>query len=254
MFISPRTPRREDCCFYHSYTLAEGEVVGDWDLRLATDQYLGGVDFHDRSVLEIGPASGFLSYHMEAAGAQVTCLEPPMSHLWDTVPIEGYDIEKWRAEFVPHIEGVRNSFWYVHNEKKSNVRVIEADPCQIPEATGDFDVALLACVLLHCRRPFDILESVARRTRQTVIVTELWNPHLPELPLCMLLPHQDAQQVHTWWQFTPQFFISALGLLGFTQSRILFHQQKQPSENRMVPLFTVVCERPETAGGSSAPC
>ncbi|WP_207806970.1 class I SAM-dependent methyltransferase [Parazoarcus communis] len=245
MFVPPRKPRREDCRFYHSYTLADGEVVGDWDLRLATSEYLGNVDFDGRSVLEIGPASGFLSFHMEAAGAQVTCLEPPMSHLWDTVPIEGYDTEKWRDEFTGHIERVRNSFWYVHDEKQSSVQLIEADPCNIPEAAGKFDISLLASVLLHCRRPFDILESVARRTRRTVIVTELWNPSLGDLPVCMLLPHQGAQQVHTWWQFTPQFFISALGLLGFTESRILFHHQSQPSENRTVPLFTVVCERPD---------
>ena len=244
MFISPRTPRREDCNFYHAYTLGEGEVPGAWDLRPATDQYLGEVDFQGRSVLEIGPASGFLSFHMEAAGAQVTCLEPPMSHLWDMVPIEGFDIAKWRAEFTLQIEGVRNSFWYVHQEKQSKVRVIESDPCQIPEAAGEFDIGLMACVLLHCRRPFDILESVAHRTRKTVIVTELWNPKLPELPLCMLLPNTLEPQVHTWWQFTPQFFISALSLFGFTRVRVLFHEQLQPSENRKVPLFTVVCERP----------
>lgn len=254
MFVLPRKPRREDCRFYHSYTLADGEVVGDWDLRPAVSQYLGEVDFKGRSVLEIGPASGFLSFHMEAAGAQVTCLEPPMSHLWDTVPIEGYDINKWRTEFEAGIEQVRNSFWYVHNEKRSSVRLIEADPCNIPEAAGEFDISLLASVLLHCRRPFDILESVARRTTRTMIVTELWNPQLAELPVCMLLPHQGAQQLHTWWQFGPQFFISALGLLGFTQSRVLFHYQKQPAENRTVPLFTVVCERPEELASSQAPC
>ena len=60
----------------------------------------------------------------------------------------------------------------------------------------------------------------------------------------MLLPNTLEPQVHTWWQFTPQFFISALSLFGFTRVRVLFHEQLQPSENRKVPLFTVVCERP----------
>ena len=30
--VYPR-PARQDCSFYHSFDLAEGEVVGQWDLR-----------------------------------------------------------------------------------------------------------------------------------------------------------------------------------------------------------------------------
>jgi hypothetical protein len=87
--IAPRLPRRDDCLFYHSFTLPEGDIAGMWDLRAQPRRYLGEVDFSGRSVLEVGPASGFLSFHMEAAGAQVTCLEPPMSYLWDVVPLVG---------------------------------------------------------------------------------------------------------------------------------------------------------------------
>ena len=109
----------------------------------------------------------------------------------------------------------------------------------------------LASVLLHCRRPFDLLESVARRTERTMIITEIWNPTLGEGPVCMLLPHQGMKQVHTWWHFTPQFFISALGILGFTEARVSLHTQRQPAENREVTLFTVVCERPESQATST---
>jgi glycosyltransferase involved in cell wall biosynthesis len=243
--VPPRQPRREDCQFYHSFTLPDGEeVTGTWDLRPSTATYLGDVDFAGRSVLEIGPASGYLSFHMEAAGAEVTCLEPPMSHLWDIVPFEGFDTEKWRRNFTGNIEGVRNSFWYVHQQKRSRVRMIEADPYALPAACGPYDVSLLAAVLLHCRRPFDLVQSVAERTRRTVIVTELYDPTLGPRALAQLQPHRGVQQVDTWWLFTPQFFVSALGLLGFTQARVILHHQRQPAENRDVPMFTVVCDRP----------
>ncbi len=245
MHIQPRFPNREDCDFYHSFSLPSGEVMGQWDLRAQTAAYLGHVDFAGRSVLEVGPASGFLSFYMEHAGATVTCLEPPMSHLWDVIPFEGFDLAAWRRDFARQIERVRNSFWYVHREFNSSVRMIEVDPYKIPEAIGRFDIGVLAAVLLHCRRPFDLLESVALRTRKTVVVTEVYNASLGEQAACAFLPHRGVEQVHTWWHFTPQFFISALGLLGFTEARVIFHSQPQPAEGgREVVLFTVVCERP----------
>ena len=248
MYIQPRIVRREDCDFYHSFTLADGDVIGQWDLRDNWQAYLGHVDFAGRSVLEIGPASGFLSFCMERAGAQVTALEPPMSHLWDVVPSQGVDIPAWRAGFSKSIERVRNSFWYAHAMMKSTVRMIEAEPYRIPDTIGTFDVGLLAAVLLHCRRPFDLLESVAARTRKTIIVTEVYNASLGEQAACAFLPHRGVDQVHTWWHFTPQFFVSALGLLGFTEARVVFHTQPQPAAGgRSVELFTVVCEKPDHA-------
>ncbi|APW44329.1 glycosyltransferase [Rhodoferax saidenbachensis] len=250
--ISPRAPRREDCDFYHSYTLADGEeVTGQWDLRPDSFAYLGDTGVTGQSVLEIGPASGFLSFYMEAAGASVTCLEPPMSHLWDVVPFKEFDHQGWRDEFTNTIEKVRNSFWYVHHQNASRVRMFEGDPYLLPEDFGPFDISLLASILLHCRRPFDMLQSVAERTRSTIIVTELHDPTLGEEPLCRLLPHTGVNQVHTWWHFTPQFFISALGLLGFTQFRVTYHTQKQPAEDREVPMFTVVCEKPSPSTGGT---
>jgi len=41
---------------------------GEWDLRENVDAYLGDVDFKGRSVLELGPSSGFLTFHMERKG------------------------------------------------------------------------------------------------------------------------------------------------------------------------------------------
>lgn len=247
--VMPRFPRREDCWFYHSCDLDDGsEVIGEWDLRPDPFGYLGDICVTGRSVLEIGPASGFLSFYMEAAGATVTCVEPPMSHLWDVVPFEGFDTARWRDAFSGQIEKVRNSFWYMHRQHGSRVRVFEADPYELAPGFGPFDMGVLASVLLHCRRPFDLLQSVAERVRHTVVVTELYDPALGEAPLCRLLPHTSTDQVHTWWQFTPQFFVSALGLMGFTDCRVSFHTQKQPAENREVSMFSVVASRPASGG------
>lgn len=243
--VAPRSPAREDCFFYHSFTLPEGEVEGVWDLRGNPRSYLGEVEFKGRTVLEVGPASGYLSFHMEAKGAQVTCLEPPMSRLWDAVPLAGFHMPAWRATFAGQIRQVRDSFWYVHRALGSRVRMIEADPGALPESAGDFDIGVFAAVLLHCRNPFDMLESAARHVRSTIIVTEEYHPTLGPEPLCRFHPNPAVQQVDTWWQFTPQYFVSALGVLGFTVPRVVLHTQRHPSSGREeVPMFTVVCEKP----------
>ena len=47
-----------------------GLVTGQWDLRGGVDDYLGKVAFAGQRVLEIGPASGFLTFEMEKRGAE----------------------------------------------------------------------------------------------------------------------------------------------------------------------------------------
>jgi hypothetical protein len=63
-------PAIEDCKFYHAMDLPQiGFVQGAWDLRGRFDDYIGGVGLKDRSVLDVGTASGFLSFEAEQRGA-----------------------------------------------------------------------------------------------------------------------------------------------------------------------------------------
>jgi len=68
----------EDCNFYHTVEVPGiGTVTGEWDLRGHVDEYLGGYNFSHKRVLEIGPASGFLTFEMERRRANVVALEVP---------------------------------------------------------------------------------------------------------------------------------------------------------------------------------
>ena len=64
-----------------------GKVEGDWDLRDGMINYLGNIDLQGATVLELGPASGFLTFEMELRGAQVTALEVLDDPGWDFVPL-----------------------------------------------------------------------------------------------------------------------------------------------------------------------
>src|SRR3981081_1232666 len=67
-------PRRiespANCFFYHTMDLPGfGEVRGHWDLRGRFNEYIGGVDLTAKSVIDVGAATGFLSFEAEKNGA-----------------------------------------------------------------------------------------------------------------------------------------------------------------------------------------
>ena len=71
LFAPPRfVDRLEDCFFYHAMELPGlGLIPAHWDLRGRFDDYIGGVDIRGKSVLDVGAASGFLSFEAEKRGA-----------------------------------------------------------------------------------------------------------------------------------------------------------------------------------------
>jgi O-methyltransferase len=201
--------------------------------------------------LEIGPATGFLTFHMEKTAREVVAVELPMDRgFWNAVPYENLGLarrdEIWtqaEEQFVDHIRGIRKGFWYCHRQFQSNARVHHGNSEQLTAELGEFDVAVLAAVLLHTRSPVSILESCARRVTGSIIITEVHVPELGEGPVCSLVPTVGNKAWDTWWRFTPRFFVQFLEVLGFTEHRVNFHQQ--PADGRMVPQFTVVASRPE---------
>jgi hypothetical protein len=117
------TPRRvsdpDECFFYHTMDLpGYGRVAGYWDLRGNESEYLGNVALAGKRVLEIGPASGHLSFFMERAGAEVVSLEAGEDYSWelcwdmpDQVPAE------LPTELASHRDMMRrlgNSYWLTH--------------------------------------------------------------------------------------------------------------------------------------------
>ncbi len=246
--VQKPAPQRDECRFYHRVDLPDGPSEGEWDLRPNVDAYFGGVSLAGRSVLEVGPASGYLSFHMEKQGAAVTAVEPSMERLWDCFPLSGFDREEWRKNHEVQITRVRNSFWYLHHLNRSSVRLIEADSESLPDTMGDYDIGLLGAILLHTRSPFSILEGVAARVRDTMIVTDLFDPTLGDLPVMRLIPWADAPTIDTWWSFSPSFLVRALECLGFPYATVTYHTQLRVQDNLPVPMCTVVAHRTAPAG------
>jgi hypothetical protein len=119
----------KDCLFYHVQDLPNlpKPTEGIYDLRNNVNEYLGNVDFKKKSVIELGPASGFLSFFMENQGAKVTSVDLSIKDdLWDVVPNCRIDHKKYASDHMKkNIIKVQNSFWYSHKILNSNVKVIK---------------------------------------------------------------------------------------------------------------------------------
>jgi O-methyltransferase len=173
-----------------------------WDLRAGIGEYLGNYDFNSKSVLEVGPASGFVTISIERLGATaVTCIEPDLDRFWDIVPQPSIDTRTVAEGFKSHIQRVRNAFWYVHRAFGSRARVFVGDPYAVPADFGPFDVAIFASVLLHVRSPLAMVQDIARRVKHAIIITDLYSDNLGDEPVCRLLPDVRNKAFETWWNF-----------------------------------------------------
>jgi SAM-dependent methyltransferase len=230
-----------DCYFYHTLELpGYGLMSGDWDLRGGVDDYLGRVAFAGQRVLEIGPASGFLTFEMEKRGADVVSVEVTAEHGWDFVP---YPASKLKEVFGPRrtlMQRLKNSYWFSHTTLHSKARVYYGDVYNLPSSLGEFDIAVMGSVLLHCRDPLRIVEQCGEKARSLVII-DMFHPDLEGTPVCRLAPAPQNFLWHTWWHFSTQFFTQFLAVMGFTTAKTSTHQQYH--RGRGHTLFTIVAQR-----------
>ena len=231
-----------DCYFYHTMELpGHGVIEGrDWDLRGGVDEYLGKVDFADQRVLEIGPASGFLTFEMEKRCADVVSVEVTAEHAWDFVPYPAARLEEVFGPRRVVMQQLKNSYWFSHAAHNSKAKVYYGDVYNLPAALGQFDIAVMGSVLLHCRDPLRIVAQCGKIAR-TLIIVDMFHQDLEGAPVCRLAPTPQNFLWHTWWHFSTQFFSQFLAVMGFSTSEILRHQQ--PHRGKPYTLFTIVARR-----------
>jgi SAM-dependent methyltransferase len=230
-----------DCYFYHTMEVpGYGVMDGEWDLRRGVDEYLGKVAFAGQRVLEIGPASGFLTFEMEKRGGEVVSVEVTEDHGWDFVP---YPASRLEEVFGPRrivMQRLKNSYWLSRAAHHSKAKVYYGDVYHLPAALGEFDIAVMGSLLLHCRDPLRIVEQCGKKAR-SLIITDMFHPELEGAPLCRLAPAPENFFWHTWWHFSAEFFTQFLAVMGFATTEISTHQQYYLGTAHT--LFTVVGRR-----------
>lgn len=240
-----------DCAFYHTFEHPNGDIIpGPWDLRGREPTYLGGITVEGKRVLELGPASGYLTFYMERHGANVVGLDAGFTTEIDLMPVMGWDMYAAKTTHMHMIGSYQNSWWYMHRALSSRAKVVYSDIYAFPGDMGDFDITLAGSILLHLRDPFKALSEAAARTRSTLVVTELLNPAAADEDRgVMVFDPVGGEHPTNWWALSPGAVTRMVRRLGFPSTRLTYHPQRHHFGHDMskpavdAPMFTVVGER-----------
>lgn len=243
-------PTRDQSFFYHSIDLGDAGIIkGQFDLGPHLHNYWAGANFENQTVLEIGPASGFLTARLERAGGEVTALELAQGADWDVIPYRDWDSTEFKIARSTLQMQLRNSFWHTHNALSLDAKLLLGSVYNIPEAVGDFDCSTICAVLLHLRHPLEALEQVTARTKKQIVIAEplpgecldqetidllhganrtgqsdallqrigqLSRAQLADPAALFFRPdHTTQAPKETWWSLPPAAIEAWLGVMGF---------------------------------------
>jgi SAM-dependent methyltransferase len=217
--------------FYHSFEFTNGCAVrGAWDVARSIEQYQFPKDLLGKRVLDIGPASGFFSFYLEAQGAKVTALEAHSfgdCDVYGTYRYAGADgsppdrIQNGLPVWFGH--PASSVFWKIHDAINSRVewrngKIYDANP----SLTGDdFDLIFAGSLLLHLRDPIGALRA-ARSVCTNLLVTTIptWAEQ-DENPVPMqMLPYTHLDRM-SWWMPNKAALRHWLLAAGFRQIDIV---------------------------------
>jgi SAM-dependent methyltransferase len=240
--------RLSDCFFYHTMELPGfGEVRGHWDLRGRFKEYTGGVDLAGKSVIDVGAATGFLSFAAEKGGAtrvlsfdigdprQQTFL-PFKDKLYSRYPA------RWVEQYGAEIEQWKNAYWLCHRLLESKAEVYYGNIYDLPRELGQFDVAIVGSVLEHLSDQITALASIARLTKETMVIVS------PVLRTDERIARFEALADHpecdfTWWIYSEGVYREVFKMLGFSITAITQAEYYYHHGERFETRHTIVAKR-----------
>lgn len=222
-----------DCFFYHTMELPGfGEVRGHWDLRSRFEEYIGGVDLAGKSVIDVGAATGFLSFAAEESGAKRVLsfdIGDPRQQTFLPFKDKLYyrDPARWTEQYGAEIEQWKNAYWLCHRLLDSKAQVYYGNIYDLPLELGQFDVAIVGSVLEHLSDQITALASIARLTKETIVIIS------PLLRTDERIARFEALADHpendfTWWIYSEGVYREVFKMLGFsiagiTQAQYYYH-------------------------------
>tara|TARA_B100001057_G_C22802396_1_gene932033 strand:+ start:415 stop:1236 length:822 start_codon:yes stop_codon:yes gene_type:complete len=258
----------KDCKFYHVQKIpgVEKTTNGLFDLRKNINQLLGNCNFRNKSVLELGPASGFITFYLESLGANVTCVDLSIKNdKWDIVPYARVNYKKKMTQVMKKLSKVRNAFWFAHKQHKSKAKLIEKHIYELPKSTPVHNYGLVATVLLHIQNPFLALQQMSSKVKDKMIISDFVDDmgivssknklklsninkffsssYFSKNTFVKFLPKNNVSELNfdTWWKLSPLTIIEMMGVLGFEKERYLEHIQY--CNNKPIDMYTIIFKR-----------
>jgi 2-polyprenyl-3-methyl-5-hydroxy-6-metoxy-1,4-benzoquinol methylase len=249
LLATPRyVDQLRDCFFYHTMDLPGfGEVRGQWDLRGRFKEYIGGVDLAGKSAIDVGAATGFLSFAAEQSGAsRVLSFDIGNARQQTFLPFKdklySRDPERWAREYGAEIEQWKNAYWLCHRLLDSQAEVYYGNIYNLPQELGQFDVAIVGSVLEHLSDQITPLASIARLTKETIVLVS------PLLEADERIARFEGLADHpendfTWWIYSAGVYREVLKMLGFRITAITRAEYYYHYGERFETRHTIVAVR-----------
>ena len=240
--------RLEDCFFYHAMELPGfGLVPAHWDLRGRFDDYVARVDVAGKSVLDVGTATGFLSFEAEKRGAaRVLSFDMSDARQQTFLPFKDKlyyrDPDRWAEEYGAEIEQWKNAYWLCHRLLDSRAEVYYGNIYDLPTELGQFDIAIVGSVLEHLSDQITALASIARLTKETIVlISPLLQTDERIARFESLAGNPDCD--FTWWTYSLGVYREVFGMLGFTIAKVSHSKYYYMYGDRLEERSTLVAVR-----------
>lgn len=240
----------DECTFTETVDLLGGETIaGALDLRGAEDEFLGGVKFWGKRVLQVLPGSGWLSAHIAIRADELVVLDMPVGFHPDMASLADESADGARS---PEQERIRKSWWFVKNTLGYEAHAVYANLYDPPDDLGRFDVGVLSGVLSSLAHPYLALRNAAAMVDDTIVVVEpLAEGESPDAsdaqPPSVLFKASAGERRAPRWQHAPAAIARMLNSVGFTDQSVSRHAARRGEA--AVPYVTIVARRQRPGSG-----
>ena len=219
----PRSaPDRSDCLFYHSIDLPGGEHIEEGvDIRGRFGQYIGDYQIKNKTVLDVGTASGFLAFSAEAGGAShVTAVDLFDSNEINDIPFADSPLYRDRRLFLKEWDSanqrLKNSFWYSWHKLASSVEVFYTPIAAFPFWDRKFDVVIAGAIIEHLSDPVTAIGRMAMRANEAVIISFTPVGESDEIMMQAINSWDSHTAANTWWMLSRGLYDKLFSNLGFS--------------------------------------
>lgn len=207
--------------WYHTMTFPNGETVrGSWTIP-DFSQYIGGYDLNDKTVLDVGTASGFLAFNAEKMGAHVTGLDAASIDEFRHVPFSDSlsyrDIQQFKDVWTQqNLIPIKNSWWNAWHKYNSKAKCVYAPMPELYEWPEQmFDVVMAGAIVEHLSEPVYAIGAWARLAREAVLIPFTDVIPVDDMLMRPITPLDNSKVNYVWWHLSRGLYNKIFDNLGF---------------------------------------